>query len=87
MLDGFNLHLTNHGNGKGIATYYKDTFLFQTEINNEQFQMTKFFGNGCHVINVYRSQAADTTAFINALNSLMIDCDHCIIIGDSKFLK
>ena len=82
MLDGFNLHLTNHGNGKGIATYYKDAFLFQTEINNERFQMTKFFGNGCHVINVYRSQGADTTAFINALHSLIIDCDYCFIIGD-----
>ena len=81
-LDGFNLHLTNRGNGKGIATYYKDAFLFQTEINNELFQMTKFFGNGCHVINVYRSHGADTTAFINALDSLMIDCDHCVIIGD-----
>ena len=82
MLEGFNLHFTNRGNGKGIVTYYKNDFFLQNVINDENYQMTKFFGNDYHVINVYRSQGADTIAFINALDSLIIGCDYCYIVGD-----
>ena len=44
--------------------------------------MTMFFGNDHHVINIYRSQGADSTSFINALDSLIIDCDNCFVVGD-----
>ena len=81
-IDGFNLHLSNHGNGKGIATYYKNNFQLTGEMNTEKFQMSKFSSNECHVVNVYRSQGADTTSFIENLNKLIVNCYNCYIVGD-----
>ena len=81
-IDGFNLHLTNHGNGKGIATYFKDCFMLMDEINDDKFQMAKFSSNYSHVVNIYRSQGADTSSFIENLNRLITNCDNCYIVGD-----
>ena len=44
-IEGFNLHLTNQGKGKGIANYYKDDFKLTGEVNTKLFQMTKFSCN------------------------------------------
>ena len=82
IIDGFELHLTNHGRGKGIATYYKHDFYFVEEVNEDKFQMSKF---GCHdfyVINVYRSNDADTSTFLYHLDLLSKNCECCYIVGD-----
>ena len=81
-IDGFNLHLTNQGRGKGIATYYKSNFWLSGEVNNEKFQMVKFSSDFYHVINVYRSQGADTKLFIQQLNLMTSNLSNCIIVGD-----
>lgn len=89
QLDDFNLHLTNQGNGKGIATYCKKDFVLTGEFRNEKFQMSKFSTENVHVINVYRSHGACSSLFLNCLNSLVFGCDHCYIVGDFNidFLK
>ena len=79
---GFNLHLINRGKGKGIATYYKNIFKPLQEINTEKFQMASFSSDFYNVINVYRSQGADTPLFIQNLSIIMYDLKNCIIVGD-----
>ena len=82
QINGFNLHLINHGKGKGIATYFKSIFCFEQEINNEKFQMALFSSKSYHVINVYRSQGAETSLFIHNLNFLIRNLDDCTVVGD-----
>ena len=72
----------NHGNGKGIANYYKQRFRLTGEVNCKLFQMTKFSSNHCHIINIYRSQGADTSIFLQNLMQLISHCDNCFIVGD-----
>ena len=81
-IDGFHRHLTNRGNGKGIATYYKSDFNLIKEINEANYQMTKFSSNDCDIINVYRSQGADTSSFLKHLNALVQNSKECYIVGD-----
>ena len=81
-IEGFNLHLTNHGNGKGVANYFKKDFKLTGEVNTNLFQMTKFSSDYCHVINIYRSQGAQTVSFIDNLKTLVGDNDCCYIVGD-----
>ena len=44
--------------------------------------MTKFSGNHCDIVNVYRSQGANTELFIENLYTLIADCNTCYIVGD-----
>ena len=73
LINGFNLHLTNQGNGKGIATYFTNEFQFVDEVNLDMFQMTKFSSTNCHVINIYRSQGSDSSNFISFLDCFTRD--------------
>ena len=81
-IEGFNLHLTNRGNGKGVANYFKDGFELTGEVNTELFQMTKFYNSDCHIVNVYRSQGANDLLFIEHLNNLIVGCHNCFVVGD-----
>ena len=81
-IDGFRLHLTNRGNGKGIATYHQSGFSLIKEINEANYQITKFSSKDCDIINVYRSEGADTSSFMNHLKSLVQNCNACYIVGD-----
>ena len=81
-IDGFKLYLTNHGNGKGIATYCCNAFTFVAAVNEDRFQMSKFSGKDFDVVNVYRSNTADTKCFLHNLESLTKNCDTCYIVGD-----
>ena len=81
-IEGFSLHLTNHGKGKGVANYFKQGFRLTGEVNVNLFQMTKFSSDCCHVINIYRSQGAETVSFIDNLEKLVGDNDCCYIVGD-----
>ena len=82
QITGFNLHLVNRGRGKGIATYFKSIFHLVHEVNDEKFQLALFSSDCYHVINVYRSQGADTRSFIQHLSFLIKDLDNCFVVGD-----
>ena len=85
-IDGFDLHLTNQGNGKGIATYFLSRHCrLVDEVNQEKFQMTLFAMNNniAHFINVYRSHDASTDSFIHYLDLLISQSPNaCYIVGD-----
>ena len=44
--------------------------------------MALFSSNFYHVINVYRSEGADTPLFIRHLDFLISNLENCIIVGD-----
>ncbi|HBI40238.1 MAG TPA: hypothetical protein DDY16_04745 [Tenacibaculum sp.] len=81
-IEGFNLHLTNRGPGKGVANYFKNGFKLTGEVNTDFFQMTKFSSSFCDIINIYRSQGANNSFFIEKLTMLITDCNNCFIVGD-----
>ena len=81
-IEGYHLYLTNQGRGKGIATYVNPGYTLSGEVNMETYQMIKFSCKDIHVINVYRSQNANTTMFLDSLNSLIDGCDQYFIVGD-----
>ena len=57
-LDGYKVCLTNHGKGKGLATYYKaDEFQLIQEINQYAIQIVKLRCNQFDFIHVYRSKS------------------------------
>ena len=83
-IPGYNLHLVSHGRGKGIATYYKEEFEVTGVKSRLTYQMCKVSKADFDVINIYRSQDANTVDFLNDLKDL-IDNDEsrpCIILGD-----
>ena len=44
--------------------------------------MTKFSSKDCDIINVYRSEGADASSFMNHLKSLVQNSNACYIVGD-----
>ena len=57
-LNGYKVHLTSVGRGKGIATYYKaDMFKHEEDFKDKNMQITKYTSTcgNLEIINVYRS--------------------------------
>ena len=81
QLEGFTAHFNSVGRGKGIATYYRDTFKFAVDVCEATYQMTKLFSPQVSIINVYRSSIA-TGNFTHDLRRI-IDCNQLTyIVGD-----
>ena len=81
-IEGYKLHLVNHGRGKGVATYYSSEFKVSGSINKERYQMSKVTSRDFDVVNIYRSQGADKTEFLRDLGGLAGAARPCFIIGD-----
>ena len=83
-IPGYNLHLVSHGRGKGIATFYKEAFAVSGIKSRQNYQMCKVSNEDFDVINVYRSNDANSTDFLDDLRDLSgeIESRPCIITGD-----
>ena len=81
-LPGYQMHMTQKGRGKGIATYFKTGFQVTGTIAAPQYQISRVSCKDYDLINVYRSQGAKTTEFIKDLGSLARGAKPCIIVGD-----
>ena len=83
MFPGYELHLNNMGDGKGIATYFKtDQANISTEIKKPKVQMTKVSTHEIDVINVYRSNGLDNKEMIDDLKSIINMNKTTIVAGD-----
>ena len=81
-LPGYVLHLNSVGPGKGIATYFSSDYKFSEDKTNEQFQITKISSEQLDILNIYRSQGADTHQFLSALVSLLNLYKDTLLVGD-----
>ena len=84
MLDGYNCHFVSVGRGKGIATYYKENFKFQEEVENPNYQIAKIASTEVDIINVYRSSNAPSS-FIEDLTALINQDRETHVVGDFNF--
>ena len=58
-INGYQLHTNIVGNGRGLATYFKNSqFKHQCDVKETTFQLTKLTSNNVDVISVYRSNGA-----------------------------
>ena len=82
-LEGYAKAFINVGNGKGIATYYKETKIIPiTEVKKEKFQITKYATIDIDIINIYRSQTGHSVELFEDLVNIIEPKRTTIITGD-----
>ena len=81
VVNGWKQHNNSVGRGRGISTFFTDAFYWICDISESHYQMTKITSGELDIINVYRSDRANTKSFIQDLLSL-ITFDKTLIVGD-----
>ena len=72
----------NQGRGRGVATYFTKEFKVSGLINSRSYQMLKVSSEEYDVINIYRSQDANTGNFLKDLGGLVKGARPTFIVGD-----
>ena len=54
QLDGYTAHFVNVGNGRGLATFSKGSFMHMEDRVEQNFQITKFSSHNADSIHIYR---------------------------------
>ena len=78
---GWKQHNNSVGRGKGISTLYNDLYILDRDIKETHYQMTKIKSDSMTIINLYRSEGAVTTSFLDDLLSLLSK-EETVIVGD-----
>ena len=79
----FKLHLNSVGDGKGIASYYRDEKASpKADIKMQKTQMSKISTKNVDIINIYRSQSADNPCLSEELKKLINVQRQTIVCGD-----
>ena len=81
-IPGFTHSFNNGGRGKGIATYYGQSYYLIKDIRQDMYQITKVGSNDLEIINIYRSDGASTNALIKDISRLIDQSKITIIVGD-----
>ena len=82
-LEGYEVHLTSVGKGKGIATYYKpNIFKHEKDFKRSNMQITKYTSRYLDAINVYRSYNGNTAELLDQLVQMLTPGMPVIITGD-----
>ena len=82
-LQGYRKHLINVGNGKGIATYFKDdVFSHQQDVTESRMQVTKLNSIDVDVISVYRSDQGNSRELLTYLEAMITHGKPTLITGD-----
>ena len=82
-IPGYKSHFINVGNGKGIATFYKENvFQHQQDYVERNMQITKFTADELDVINVYRSSNGHSVELLNHLKDMITEGKPLLITGD-----
>ena len=80
--DGWMQHNICLGRGRGVSTLFKGNFDYIAQVKNERFQMLKVASKELDIINVYRSNNANTSQFLNELLQLINLSNRTTIVGD-----
>ena len=78
----FLVTLTALGGGKGIATFYRPCYKHIIDVCCEKYQMTKISSESTDIINVYRSEGAQSADFMKDLTSLLDLSKVTYLVGD-----
>ena len=84
QIQDMSLNVNSIGEGRGIATYFDDTFDVTDSVTSPSCQITKISSNDIDVINVYRSKDCNVEEF-KLMIFKMIDKDtfrNVLICGD-----
>ena len=85
QMQDFKLFVNSKGRGRGIATYFDDTFDVTDSVTSPSCQITKISSSQFDVINVYRSNNCDLKEFELMLFKMMDGYDNSkkvLICGD-----
>ena len=82
LLTGWTQHNNSVGKGKGITTIFTDKYEFEKDIKRPNYQFTKIVSENLDIINVYRSEAANSEDFIEDLFFLRDSRKQTMILGD-----
>jgi len=74
------------GKGKGIISIYDESFTVEKDVQKPLYQITKLRSKSKVVMNIYRSQGANTESFIWDLLELMDLNEHMMIVGDFNII-
>ena len=72
-IESYEEHFLNVGNGKGIASYYRDPAATFQDHKSANFQVTKMTVQGVVTINVYRSAQGNKTDLVSVLKRMIGD--------------
>ena len=75
-------HENHVGKGKGIASFYCESFTVENDVQKPLYQITMLKSKSKVIINIYRSQGANNESFIWDLLELINLNEHTIIVGD-----
>ena len=82
-LPGYNSHFISLGNGKGIATFYKNgSAQHQQDCNENNMQITKFATSSMDIVNIYRSANCNSVELLNNILKITSDSKPVILTGD-----
>ena len=83
FLPGYNSHFLSIGNGKGIATFYKnDLAQHELDCTENNLQVTKFTSSNIDIISVYRSSNCNSVELLNKISKITSIKKSVIITGD-----
>ena len=84
QINNFRLHFNSYGRGKGIATYFPETFSVEDSVSDSKYQITKIVSDSMCVINVYRSEKAGDM-FLKDLEKLLAYDRTILVCGDFNY--
>ena len=85
-IPNYNLYLNSKGKGKGVAAYCKNgTFRHETNIKDENMQISKFSSSTVDVIVIYRSQMGHYRQLNQFLEAIIDRQKPQLVIGDFNF--
>ena len=84
QINNFNIHFNSYGRGKGIVTYFPETFFVEGSVSDSTFQITKIVSTSMCVINVYRSDKAGDM-FLEELDKLLAYDKTVLVCGDFNY--
>ena len=85
-IENYELHLHSNGRGKGHAIYYKKEILkHETDVKEENMQISKFTSSDLDVLVLYRSQNGNMNQLRQHLEELINGEKPILLIGDFNF--
>ena len=81
-IPGYQSNFLNIGPGRGVVTFFKDTFKLVQNVAKDDYQITVFASDTLYSIHIYRSTNSSTPGLIEDLGALIPTSSPTIITGD-----